>query len=299
MIKDLSYDINAITPYINWTYFFHAWGFQPRFSHINRFVDEKEAWSAQFSMEEQDKAHEAIRLFEDATEMLHTIASTCHTSARFALLPAHSDGDDLIIHSGNIAGDVRLPLLRQQHNRPDEPCCCLADFIRPLSYDEPDTIGLFATTVVGTAGGVCECDKYHSLLIQTLADRLAEATAEKMHEEVRKIYWGYAADEQLTMNELFQEKFVGIRPAIGYPSLPDQSSIFDINKILNLEAMGIHVTESGAMNPHASVCGLMLAHPAARYFSVGHIGEDQLADYAKRKDMDKEELRRFLNANLT
>ena len=296
MIKDLSYSINEIAPYINWTYFFHAWGFPPRFAQI---VEDKEAWSTQCSVEEQEKTSEAIRLFEDAAEMLQLITPTYHTHARFALLPAHSDGDDIIIHCGGITGDIRLPLLRQQHNRPDAPCCCLADFIRPLSYKEPDTIGLFATTVIGATEKICACDKYRSLLIQTLSDRLAEATAEKMHEEVRKTYWGYAKDEQLTMNELFQEKFIGIRPAIGYPSLPDQSTIFDLNKILHLNEMGIQVTESGAMSPHASVCGLMLAHPSSHYFSIGRIGEDQLADYAKRKNMSQEKLRRFLTDNLT
>ena len=145
--------------------------------------------------------------------------------------------------------------------------------------------------------GAC-ADDFKHLLCQTLADRLTEAAIEKMHEEVRRTYWGYAPDENLTTAELFLEKFQGIRPAIGYPSLPDQSLNFDLARILDFEEIGIHLTENGAMVPHGSVSGLMIAHPASRYFSIGPIGEDQLEDYARRRHRSKEEIRKFLAANL-
>ena len=128
--------------------------------------------------------------------------------------------------------------------------------------------------------------------------KLAEATAERMHEEVRRKYWGYAPEEQLSVEELLTEKFTGIRPAVGYPSLPDQSINFLLSDWLGFERIGIRLTENGAMKPHASVSGLMLAHPAARYFTVGKIGNDQLEDYARRRGLPVETMRKFLAANL-
>jgi cobalamin-dependent methionine synthase I len=141
-------------------------------------------------------------------------------------------------------------------------------------------------------------DAYKHLLVQTLSDRLAEAATEKMHEYVRRKAWGYAPDEHLRIPELLIERFQGIRPAVGYPSLPDQSVNFLIDKLLGMNEIGISLTENGAMRPHASVCGLMFAHTAAEYFAVGKIGEDQLNDYSHRRGLDKEVMRKFLAANL-
>jgi cobalamin-dependent methionine synthase I len=136
------------------------------------------------------------------------------------------------------------------------------------------------------------------MMAQLLADRLAEAAAEKLHESVRRDYWGYAPEEQLSVEALHQERFQGLRPAVGYPSLPDASINFLLDRVLGFPQIGIRLTESGAMRPHASVSGLMLAHPEARYFSVGKIGPDQLADYARRRGIPVEVARRFLAANL-
>ena len=136
------------------------------------------------------------------------------------------------------------------------------------------------------------------MMMQLLADRLAEATAERMHEEVRKHFWGYAKDEHLSIPEMQIEKFQGIRPAVGYPSLPDTSLNFVLDELLDMKQIGIRLTESGAMKPHASVSGLMMAHPKARYFSIGKIGEDQLRDYACRRGLPVEVCRKFLAANL-
>ena len=146
-------------------------------------------------------------------------------------------------------------------------------------------MGIFTATTPFDVSGLLE---------QTLADRLAEAAAERGHEIVRKEIWGYAPNESLTPNDLFAERYIGKRPAVGYPSLPDQSLNFILDNLLGFQQVGVSLTESGAMRPHASVSGLMLSHPAARYFTVGTIGKDQFLDYAIRRGMDAEELARYL-----
>ena len=192
-----------------------------------------------------------------------------------------------------------FPLLRQQTPKKDgSPFLCLSDFIRPLSSGIPDTLGAFASSIDADMEGLYEQDPYKHLLVQTLSDRLAEAATEKMHEYVRKEAWGYAKDENLGMADLLVEKYQGIRPAVGYPSLPDQSVNFLLDELLDMKQIGISLTENGAMYPHASVCGLMFAHPVSEYFSVGKIGEDQLEDYARRRRRSIEEMRKFLAANL-
>ena len=136
------------------------------------------------------------------------------------------------------------------------------------------------------------------MLSQTLADRLAEATAEKFHQDVRKKYWGYAADEQLTIKDLLAERYQGIRPAVGYPSIPDTSMNFLLYELLDMKGIGINLTESGMMAPHASVSGFMFAHPQSRYFDLGKIDDDQLEDYARRRNKPVEELRKYLTSSL-
>ena len=178
------------------------------------------------------------------------------------------------------------------------PYLCLADFICPINKSHSTKIGLFATTVDIGLETDFDADDYQKMLVQLLADRLAEAAAERMHEQVRKEFWGYAKNEQLTIPEMLIEKFQGIRPAVGYPSLPDASLNFILDDLLDMKQIGIRLTESGAMKPHASVSGLMLAHPQARYFSIGKIGEDQLGDYARRRGLPIEVCRKFLAANL-
>ena len=143
-----------------------------------------------------------------------------------------------------------------------------------------------------------DADPYQKMMMQLLADRLAEAAAEKLHQEVRTHYWGYAPDEQLSPHELHAEHYQGIRPAVGYPSLPDTSLNFLLDRLLHFSTIGIRLTESGAMKPHASVSGLMLAHKHASYFSIGKIGTDQLTDYARRRGLPLQLMRRFLASNL-
>ena len=288
-----TYDISQLRPYINWPYFFFAWQVKD--------PSEKE------------------RLRQESEVFLDTLEGNYHAHALFLLLDAYSDGDDIIVFRGtgneecgmwNEECGMRIPCLRQQQGEP--PYLCLADFICPLnkshsSFHIPHStkslphstkIGLFATSVDMGLETDFSSDAYQKMLAQLLADRLAEAAAERVHEQVRKEFWGYAKDEQLTIPEMLLEKFQGIRPAVGYPSLPDASLNFILDDLLDMKQIGIRLTESGAMKPHASVSGLMLAHPKAHYFSIGKIGEDQLRDYARRRGLPIEVCRKFLAANL-
>ena len=288
-----TYDISQLRPYINWPYFFFAWQVKD--------PSEKE------------------RLRQESEVFLDTLEGNYHAHALFLLLDAYSDGDDIIVFRGmrNEECGMRIPCLRQQQGEP--PYLCLADFICPInkshstfhiphstkslphstkSLPHSTKIGLFATSVDMGLETDFSSDAYQKMMAQLLADRLAEAAAERVHEQVRKEFWGYAKDEQLTIPEMHIEKYQGIRPAVGYPSLPDASLNFILDDLLDMKQIGIRLTESGAMKPHASVSGLMLAHPKAHYFSIGKIGEDQLRDYARRRGLPIEVCRKFLAANL-
>ena len=266
--KIITCNISEIVPYINWAYFFYAWSMN-------------------------GKAKDAqLELRSEAEKLLVDMEGRYHTRAVFALCEANSEGDDIIING------TRVPMLRQQKVIPGKPNLCLADFIRPASSGVKDAIGLFATSVDAAFTSNNEEDPYQRMLSQTLADRLAEATAEKFHEDVRKKYWGYAADEQLTIKDLLAERYQGIRPAVGYPSIPDTSMNFLLYELLDMKGIGINLTESGMMVPHASVSGFMFAHPQSRYFDLGKIDDDQLEDYARRRNKPVEELRKYLASTL-
>ncbi len=292
----LSFSVHEVAPYISWVYFFHAWGFQPRFAaiaNIHGCDSCRASWLTGFPEEERPKAAEAMQLFKEANRMLNLLDRDFKVHTLFKLCEANADGDNLILDG------ITFPLLRQQaKKREGGPFLCLSDFVRPLSTGITDTVGAFASSIDADMQELYEQDPYKHLLVQTLSDRLAEAATEKMHEHVRKVAWGYAPDENLTIPELLVEAYQGIRPAVGYPSLPDQSVNFLLNELLDMKQIGITLTENGAMHPHASVCGLIFAHPAAEYFAVGKIGEDQLTDYARRRGMTIAEMRKFLGANL-
>ena len=257
----LDYDIGDVSPYINWIYFFHAWGGS--------------------RMPQQGRAE----LQAEAEERLRRCADRYRAHAVFELYDAYSDEDDIVVR------DTRIPCLRQQQQGSE--FLCLADFV-----GRQDKIGVFATTVDHGFETDFDGDPYERMMMQLLADRLAEATAERLHEQVRKRYWGYAPDEQLSIHDMLCERWQGIRPAVGYPALPDTSLNFVIDRLIGMQQIGIRLTESGAMKPHASVSGLMMAHPEARYFTVGMIGDDQLADYARRRGVPVGLMRKFLQANL-
>ena len=292
----IKYKIHEVSEYINWIYFFHAWGFQPRFAaiaDIHGCDSCRASWLAGFPEEDRAKAAEAMQLYKDANRMLNQLDEDFEIKSVVKLCEANSDGDNLIIDG------VTFPLLRQQaKKREGGPFLCLSDFVRPLSSGIKDTVGAFATSIDADMEGLFEKDPYKHIIVQALSDRLAEAATEKMHEYVRKEVWGYAKDENLSMKDLMVEKYQGIRPAVGYPSLPDQSVNFLLDEVLDMKQIGIKLTENGAMYPHASVCGLMFSHPASQYFAVGKIGEDQLADFAQRRGKTVEEMKKFLAANL-
>lgn len=300
----IDYTVREVAPYINWIYFFHAWGMEPRFAAVADIHDCpscRASWVASFPEEEQSKAREAVTLYTEATGLLRQWADKYICHALLLLAEAYSEGDDIVIDG------KRIPFLRQQHAGRSGYTLCLSDFIAPRSElpigtdNIANRIGVFAASFKVHASEQESSPLFplpSSLITSTLADRLAEATAEKLHEEVRKHIWGYAKEERLTMRELHAEKFQGIRPAVGYPSLPDQSINFLIDELLGFKEIGITLTSNGAMSPSASVSGFMLAHPQAHYFSIGSIGEDQLQDYSRRRGVDSEALRSFLTNNL-
>ena len=286
MIYTRHYTIHEAASYINWLYFFHAWGFPARYSSIasvHGCVACRQNWLQAFPEEERQRAEQAMKLFDEAQLILRQWDETgYYTVFSVRLLEANSEDEDIVIADSG----QRIPFLRQQHPDEGKPCLCLADFVRPLSSGIPDKIGVFASTV----SSAVPTDRLEEALI---ADRLAEATAELGHLQTRREWWGYAPDEHLTVEELFAEKYQGKRPAIGYPSLPDQSVCFLLSDLLDFPSLGIKLTENGAMIPHASTCGFMFSHPATCHFSVGKVGEDQLQDYAKRRGVSADSLQKF------
>ena len=274
-----NYRISDLKDYINWVYFFHAW-----------------------SLPQQSE--ESKHLFDEAQKMLQRLQPYVKVKTVVELMPAWSEGDDIVVHpmgpcecgqSHPCGEPIRLPMLRQQVPGKDGMCHCLSDFIRPHSAMRQDKIGIFATSTSIDVHKTFPDDDYSQMLLQTLADRLAEAGAERLHEEVRKTLWGYAPNEQLTMAELHQEKFQGIRPAVGYPCLPDISINFLLDKLIGFKSIGVTLTTSAMMQPHASVSGLMISLPQAHYFAVGKIDSDQLADYARRRQLPPEEIHKYIS----
>ena len=309
-----TYRISELIPFINWLYFYHAWGLSGK-PKADKEKIKQEALQMLASWEEKYHTHAIFKLFEVGSEgddLIFFLPSTSEENGISGTSEANgisgtSGGNGTPGTSGIESNGIeekkekylRFPMLRQQHpSAPGEPNLCLADFIRPLSQGIRDQIGVFCTSVDGTIIDVYRHDDYLNMMAQTLSDRLAEATAEKLHEEVRKEYWGYAPDENLTIEQQHREEYQGIRPAIGYPSLPDTSANFLIDQLLDMKQAGIRLTETGMMTPHASVSGLMFSHPKARYFELGKIGDDQLRDYARRRGVPVELMRRFLQSSL-
>ena len=317
MIRTLTFDIATLVPYIDWVYFLHAWGFPPRFASIARVHDCaacRSAWVEAQAEEDKPRAKAIISLYDEAQRVLKQMAqANVMAKARVGLFPAWSEDEDIVLVTST--GNVRLNLLRQQHPASKgKPNYCLADFIAPRvvsRYDEvrfpmtdaqgtqadgllhASAIGVFAATV--HAEQMAESgDDYNALMTETLSQRLAEACAEKMHEVVRKEIWGYASAEHLAIADILAEKYVGLRPAVGYPSLPDLSLNFDLDGVIDFGEVGISLTENGMMSPQASVSGLLFAHPLAQHFAVGKIGDDQLADYASRRGQTLADIRRYL-----
>ncbi|MDE6278703.1 MAG: hypothetical protein K2M05_01885, partial [Paramuribaculum sp.] len=239
-------------------------------------------------------AAQARQLSDDAAKMIDYLKSQGHPlQAKVVILPARSEGDDIVIDDGK----VRIATLRQQTPVVDGAPMqrlALADFVSP---EAGDYVGFFAVTIGQELQREIDeavDDPYKSLLLQSLADRLVEAATELTHRRVRSEIWGYDQSEPDAHSRNENGEGHGIRPAFGYPSLPDQSIVFEADKVLDYKSTGITVTETGALSPSATTTGLLLAHPNARYFSVGRIGDDQKADYARRRGVDREQLKGFL-----
>jgi 5-methyltetrahydrofolate--homocysteine methyltransferase len=269
--REVELDVATLRDYVDWQFFFHAWELKGKFPAIL----------------EQPAARE---LYDDALALLDRV--DLRPRGVYGFWPARSDGDDVVLDTG-----TRFCFLRQQSAYGDSrPNRCLADYISPNG----DHIGAFAVTVHGADELAAEFerdhDDYSAIMVKALADRLAEAFAEYLHRRAR-VEW-YAPDERLTNEELIAEKFRGIRPAFGYPACPDHTEKQKLFALLDAERVGLELTEAYAMRPGAAVSGIYLAHPRARYFSVGRIGRDQVADYALRKAMTVDEAERWLAPNL-
>lgn len=288
---------------IDWTPFFLTWELVGKYPTI---FDDKIIGS------------EAKKLFDDANRMLDEVISKKLLKARgvIGFYEANAVGDDVVVQTYNYTSPHNTPettsgnemtfhFLRQQNEKAaDQPYLCLADFIAPKETGKQDYMGMFAVTAGIGIEPLIEAyekdhDDYNSIMIKAIADRLAEAMAERMHELVRKEYWGFAKDEQLTDEEIIREKYDSIRPAPGYPACPDHTEKRKLFDLLQAEqTTGITLTESYAMYPTAAVSGFYFANPGSKYFAVGKIQKDQVEEYAKRKDVSVEYVEKWLSPNL-
>ncbi|KAJ1968005.1 hypothetical protein H4R35_006547, partial [Dimargaris xerosporica] len=295
------FDLHKVVQYIDWNPFFQVW--ELRGKYPNRGFPK--------IFNDPTVGAEAQKLFDEAQTMLNDILrhDTLTASGIAGFYPANSVGDDIRVYTDESRSEVAATFygLRQQAEKDresNEPYYCLSDFVAPEETGLADYIGLFAVS----AGFGCEemCrqyeadhDDYNAIMLKALADRLAEAFAEYLHAEVRKDFWGYAADEAMNTSDLLSIKYQGIRPAPGYPSQPDHTEKSTMWQLADIEqATGISLTESLAMAPAASVSGLYFAHPQAKYFAVGKVEKDQIADYAQRKQMKPATVEKWLRQNL-
>lgn len=295
--------LEEVIPYINWIFFFSAWKLSGRFASVAHLHDCdacRATWLSGIPEEDREKAAEAMQLYQDAAKLLDRLVEMKaeYCKAIYGFFPANSDGDNLRV------GEVSIPVLRQQVKREEGVYKSLADYVMPLSEGRTDYVGAFAVTAGAGAELLKnefeeEGDTYNSMLLQTLTDRLAEATAEYFHEKVRKEYWGYAPDESLSVPDLYKAKYQGIRPAVGYPSLPDQLLNYTLDNLLDMSQIGVRLTENGAMYPTATVSGIYIAHPESQYFMIGNIDEEQMKDYARRRNLSEAEAKKILNKNIS
>ncbi|MGW8316974.1 MAG: methionine synthase, partial [Bacteroidales bacterium] len=286
----VDFSIEEIRKYINWVFFFVTWELRGKFPDI---------------FDHPRYGKEAQKLYEDAQEMLDRIIAEKWLTANavFGLFPAHAVGDDLVVYGEDQKERTRFTNLRNQTRKEGLPNLCLSDFIAPADSGIPDYLGAFAVTAgLGIEKQLekfeRDHDDYSAIMLKALADRLAEAFTELLHRMIRMDYWGYAPEESLSMEELFREKYRGIRPAHGYPACPEHSEKEVLFELLDAEQYGIRLTENYSMVPAASVSGLIFAHPDSSYFFVGKIGKDQVRDYAKRKKLAVERVESLLASNL-
>ena len=288
-----SYDLDELVPRIDWTPFFRAWELKGKFPAI---------------LSDPEMGEQATSLYQDARALLRRIRRERLLEARavVGLYPANAVGDDIAVWDSEARDNplATFHCLRQQFTKRDgRASLCLADFVAPECTGVADHVGAFVVTAGEGVAELCAefeaaGDDYQSILTKALADRLAEAFAERMHERVRREFWGYAPDESLTNSQLIAEEYAGIRPAPGYPASPDHSEKETLFRLLDARAIGVSLTETCAMMPAASVSGLYIGHPGSFYFGVGRIGGDQLNDYAKRKGLSVDRATQWLSPNL-
>lgn len=288
------YPLAELCEYIDWTFFFLAWEFRGKYPAI---------------LDDPNQGTEARKLFEEANRFLKEIIANKMITAKgvIGIWPANSVGDDIELYANeerqSLYGTFRH-LRQQQKKAPGLPNYCLSDFVAPRSSGIPDYCGGFAVTAgIGVAERVerykKEGNDYQAILLESLADRLAEAFAERLHERVRKEFWAYVPDEQLTIEDLIHTRYQGIRPAAGYPACPEHSEKKTLFDLLNAtEKTGISLTEHFSMFPTASVCGQYFAHRDAVYFGLEKIAKDQVIDFARRKEVSVEYVEKFLPSNL-
>ena len=289
-----AYPLKELVPYIDWTPFFHTWELRGSYPKI---------------LTDKNVGVEATKLFDDAKALLNKVIdeNLLQANGVIGFWPANSVGDDIELYADESRTQLltRIHTLRQQAEKAKgEPYYALSDFIAPKESGVPDYFGGFAvTTGIGCDEMVAQYeadhDDYNSIMIKAIADRLAEAFAEKMHELVRREHWGYAKNEQLSNEDLIKEQYQGIRPAPGYPACPEHTEKVTLFDLLKAEDNAhIHLTESMAMLPTAAVSGFYFSHPESRYFGLGKISKDQIEDYAQRKNMSVETTERWLGPNL-
>jgi 5-methyltetrahydrofolate--homocysteine methyltransferase len=285
--------VNEIIDYIDWTPFFQTWELHGRYPKI---------------LDDEVVGYEARKLFEDAQKMMHTALNNNWLNVKvvFGLWEAFSDENDDIHVLDENGNEIAVShTLRQQSKKSEKSFnMALSDFIAPKTIKKKDYIGAFTVTAGENIDDISkkyldDLDDYNSIMIKALADRMAEATAEYLHELVRKKYWGYSCGEDLTNEDLIREKYKGIRPAPGYPACPDHTEKETIFRLLNTtENIGVSLTESLAMYPVSSVSGWYFANPKAKYFGLGKIKMDQVEDISKRKNIDSEIMKKWLSPNL-
>jgi 5-methyltetrahydrofolate--homocysteine methyltransferase len=279
-------DLSTIRSYIDWTPFFQTWELAGKFPAI---------------LEDAVVGHEAKKLFNDANQLIDKLIKDdmFHANAVLGIFPAKPDGDNIIVYTDDTRSTVAetFCFLRQQRQMGNGiPNLCLTDYLS----DNGDYLGMFAVTAGLGIEMLAKAyeerhDDYNSIMVKAIADRFAEALAEYLHLQVRKHYWAYAPDENCSIHDLIVEKYLGIRPAPGYPACPEHSEKEKLFKLIDATAQtGIELTSSYAMSPAASVSGFYFAHPKSKYFAVGNIGKDQLADYAQRKGISTEEAEKLL-----
>lgn len=295
--------LEEIIPYLHWNFFFSAWKLSGRYSELAYLHDCdacRAEWLNKFEGEEREKAQEGMKLFADAKRLIDKLVlmNVDYCRAVYGFFPATSENDSIRL------GDMEFPVLRQQAKKKDRTGYkSLADYVMPASEGRTDYVGAFVVTAGAGSEKLqhefeAEGDTYSSMLLQSLTDRLAEAVAEYLHEKVRKDYWGYAENENLSIPDLFRVRYQGIRPAIGYPSLPDQLQNQLLDDLLDMSKIGVSLTENGAMMPTATVSGLYFAHPDSQYFMIGTIDNEQISEYASRRGYTLEQAKKILNRNI-